>query len=298
MRLDVNENPDTQNVTKSKRGFNVQLFAMGLVDPRESTNLQLATRDVPKAYQAFQEALADAQARILSAQLNENDRQNVTATVTFEVRKENYAKIDKAIADAGEVLSRSSARAQDVERVVDSKRRFAITLYNLASIQPREIYTLAVVVDQVEASVSTIETMAGELKGRVVDSQHHRTSDGQYISKIVLDLPLSATRGAADRIKNFGHMRVFNIARNPQAPEGNLAIGRLEVTISNPDKLLTQDSGPFNRIKVGLSYGLTALSWSLTLIVVGLCFVVPIGGLIWIGKRFLRKPKEATPPAA
>jgi len=298
MRLDVNENPDTQNVTKSKRGFNVQLFAMGLVDPRESTNLSLASKDVPKAYQAFQDALADTQARILSAQLNENDRQNVTATFTFEVRKENYAKIDKAIADAGEVLSRSSARAQDVERTVDSKRRFAITLFNLASIQPREIYTLAVVVDQVEASVSTIETMAAELKGRVVDSQHHRTSDGLYVSKIVLDLPLSATRGAADRIKNFGHMRVFNIARNPQAPEGNLAIGRLEVTISNPDKLVTSDSSPWRRIMSGLSVGFTALSWSLTVVVVGLCFVLPIGGIYWLGRIIYRKSKGTTQPAA
>lgn len=298
MRLDVNENPDTQNVTKSKRAFDVQLFSMGSVDPRESTSLSLAAKDVPKAYQAFQDALADAQARILSAQLNENDRQNVTATFSFEVRKENYAKIDKAIADAGEVLSRSSARAQDVERVVDSKRRFAITLYNLASIQPREIYTLAVVVEQVESSVTTIEAMAAELKGRVVDSQHHRTSDGMYVSKIILDLPLAATRGAADRIKNFGHMRVFNIARNPQAPEGNLAIGRLEVTISNPDKLLSQDSGPWNRIKGGLSVGLTALSWSLTFVVVGLCFLVPIGGIFWIGRKFYRKSKEATPPTA
>jgi glycine cleavage system regulatory protein len=299
MRLDVNENPDTQNVTKSKRGFNVQLFAMGLVDPRESTTLQLATKDVPKAYQGFQDALVEAQARILSAQLNENDRQNVTATFSFEVRKENYAKIDKALADAGEILSRSSARAQDVERVVDSKRRFAITLYNLASIQPRETYTLAVVVDQVESSVTTIESMAAELKGRVVDSQHHRTSDGQYVSKLVLDLPLAATRGAADRIKNFGHMRVFNIARNPQAPEGNLAIGRLEVTISNPDKLLSQDSGPWNRIKGGLSVGLTALSWSLTFVIVGLCFVVPVGGILWIVKKLVKKSKETTPtPAA
>jgi hypothetical protein len=297
MRLDVNENPDTQNVTKSKRGFHVQLFAMGLVDPRETTTLQLASKDVPRSYQAFQDALADAQARILSAQLNENDRQNVTATFAFEVRKENYGKIDKAVADAGEILSRSSTRAQDVERVVDSKRKFAVTLFNLATIQPRETYTLAVVVDQVEASVATVETMAAELKGRVVDSQHHRTADGQDISRIVLDLPLAATRGAADRIKNFGHMRTFNIGRNPQAPEGNLAIGRLDVTISNPDKLLSQESGPWNRIKGGLSVGLTALSWSLTFVVVGLCFVVPIGGILWIARKLYRKPKEATPPA-
>ena len=133
-----------------------------------------------------------------------------------------------------------------------------------------------------------------ELRG-VVDSQHHRIADGQS-SALVLDLPLSATRGAADRIKNFGHMRVFNIGRDPQAPDGNLAIGRLDVTISNPDKLLSQDSGPWNRIKGGLSVGLTALSWSLTFVVVGLCFVVPIGGIYLLVRKFYQKSKAAIPP--
>jgi glycine cleavage system regulatory protein len=298
MRLDVNENPDTQNVTKSKRGFQVQLFAMGLVDPRETTTISIASKDVPAAYQALQDALQGAQARILTAQLNENDRQNVNATLWFDVRKENYGKIDAALAAAGEVLNRSSTRAQEVERVVDSKKRIQLTLINVASIQPREAYTIAVVVDQVETAVTTIEALAAELKGRVVDSQHQRTADGQHVSMILVDLPLTSTRGAADRIKNLGHMRVFNVSRNPQAPEGALAIGRIQVTVSNPDKLVSNESGPWNRIKSGLSVGLTALSWSLTLVVVGLCFVVPIGGMLWLGRKLFRKSKETTAPAA
>ena len=48
------------------------------------------------------------------------------------------------------------------------------------------------------------------------------------------------------------------------------------------------------RIKSGLSVGLTALSWSLTLVVVGLCFVVPVGGLGWIAMRVYRKAKAKT----
>ncbi|MBI3854818.1 MAG: DUF4349 domain-containing protein, partial [Planctomycetes bacterium] len=160
MRLDRNENPDTQNVTKSKLGFQVQLFAMGLVDARETTTLQLAAKNVPEAYQKFQEALVAAEARIQSAQLSEHDRQNVTATFTFEVRRENFAKIDKALAEAGEVMSRSSTRAQDVERVVDSKKRFQLTLVNLSSIPIRETYTLAVEVDQVDSAVKSMEDLA------------------------------------------------------------------------------------------------------------------------------------------
>ena len=298
MRLDVTENPDTQNVTKSKRGFQVQLFAMGLVEPRETLNLQVASKNVPDAYQKLQDALAGAEARILSAQLNEQDRKNVSATLAFDGRRENFAKIDKALADAGDVLSRSSVRAQDVERVVDSKKRYHLTIVNVAGIPPRETYTLAVVVDQVEAAVTVVERLAAEAKGRVVDSSHQRRADGQDVSRVILDLPLSATRGAADRIKQLGHMRLFNIGRNPQAPEGELALGRIEVTLSNPDKLVASDSGPWERIKAGLSVGFTALSWSLTVVIVGLCFVVPVVGFYWIGRKIYRKYKPATPPVA
>ena len=298
MRLDVNENPDTQNVTKSKRGFQVSLFAMGLVEPRETTTIQIGSKDVTETYRKLQDALAAADARILNAQLNENDRQNITAMVSFDVRREHDAKVQAALVAAGEVMTRSSVRSQEVERVVDSKKRIHLTLINIASIPPRETYTLAVVVEQVDASVTSLEAMAAELKGRIVDSRHQRTADGRSTSRLIVDLPLGTARGAADRIKNLGHMRVFDIARNPQAPEGDVALGRLEVSFSNPDPLVGSDSGPWTRIQSGLSVSITALSWSLTFVVVGLCLVVPIGAVGWLVLKLYRKSKGNTAPAA
>jgi hypothetical protein len=298
MRLDVSENPDTQNVTKSKRGFQVQLFALGLVEPRETTTITIGSKDVTETFRKLQDALAGAEARILSAQLNENDRQNIQATLAFDVRREHDAKIQAALAAAGEVMSRSSTRSQDVERVVDSKKRVHLTLINVASIQPREIYTLEVTVEQVEGAVTALEALTAELRGRVVDSRHTRSADGRSNSRLIVDLPLSAARGAADRIKNLGHTRVYEINRNPQAPEGDLALGRLQVNLSNPDPLVSTDSGPWARIKGGLSVSITALSWSLTFIVVGLCLVVPIGAVAWVILKIVRKSKAPAAPAA
>jgi hypothetical protein len=295
MRLDVSENPDTQNVTKSKRGFQVQLFAMGLVEPRETLTIQVAAKDVPKAYRDLQESIGAAEAHILGSQLNENDRQNVTASLSFDVRKESYAKIDAALLAAGEVMNRNSTRAQEIERVVDSKKRYILTLVNLASIPIRETYTIAVEVDPVDSAVSALEKMASEVKGRIVDSRHTRGAGGRNVSKVTIDLPLSSARGAADQVKALGMLRVFDTTRNPQAPEGDLAVGRLEVTLSNPQQLVDVESGPWTRIKSGLSVGLTALSWSLTLVVVGLCFILPVGAIGWAGMKIYRrsKPKAA-----
>lgn len=298
IRLDVNENRDTQGVTRSKKGFQVQLFAMGLVEPRETMTLQVASKDVPAAYRALLEAAQGVEARILSSQLNENDRQNVNASLSFDFRKENDAKMQAALGAAGEVLSRLVTRAQDVERVVDSRKRLVLTLVNLANIPIRETYTIAVEADAVDAAVGQVEKMAAELKGRIVDSRHTRGTGGRNVSKIVVDLPLGAARGAADRVKAMGALRVFDATRNPQAPEGDLAMGRIEVTFSNPSQLVDSDSGPWARIKGGLSVGLTALSWSLTLVIVGLCFAVPVGLLFWGGVKIYRKSKAGGAPAA
>jgi hypothetical protein len=298
MRLDVLENPDTQSVTKSKKGFQVQLFAMGLVEPRDTTTVSIASKDVAAAYRALQEALAGVDARVYSAQLNENDRQNVNATLYFDYRRDAEPKVAAALAAAGEVLSRSSTRAQDNDRVIDSKKRLNLTLFNLSTIAPRETYTIAVVVDQVDAAVSALETLTADFKGRIIDSRHTRGAGGNNVSNVTLDLPLSTARGAADKIKGLGLLRIFDTARNVQAPEGELAVGRIQVTFSNPSQLVDAESGPWARIRGGLSVGFTALSWSLTLVVVGLCFLVPLGLIGWVGMKLYRRAKAKPAGAA
>lgn len=291
MRLDVLENPDTQNVTKSKKGFQVSLFAMGLVEPRETTTLTIASKDVAAAYRALQEALGGADARILTAQLNENDRQNVSATLYFDYKKDAEGKVSAALTAAGDVLSRSSTRAQDVERVIDSKKRLNLTLLNIATIAPREVYTLQVEVEPVDAAVGALEALAAEFKGRIIDSRHNRGAGGRNVSHLTIDVPLASARGAADKVKALGLLRVFETTRNPQAPEGDLALGRLTVTLANPSQLVDAESGPWARIKGGLSVGLTALSWSLTLVIVGLCFLVPVGLIVWLGRKLYQRSK-------
>ena len=134
MRLQVAENPDTQNVTRAKRGFNVQVWALGSVAPRETATIKLAAKDVPAAYHSLQEAVAKAKGRVLNAQLNEQDRQNITAQLDFEVLRAEESAINAALAAAGDVFSRNATRAADSETVVDSKVRLAVTLLNRSAI--------------------------------------------------------------------------------------------------------------------------------------------------------------------
>ncbi len=293
VRFDMLENSDSQNVTRSKRGYHVQLFAMGLVTARETTTLRLAARDVAAAHKALEEVARKTQARILQSFLNEQDRQNISATLDFEVRREHEAAIAEAFRAAGEVLNRSSRRAEDQDRVVDSKVHYSLSLSSLAALPVRETYTMGVEVRGVDEAVQSLEALVAEAGGRVIDARHTRGAGGQHTSTMSLSIPLAKAKAASEKAKGLGLVRVFDVSKNPAAPEGELALARLEVTLSNQQQLVTPGSGPWARIQQGLSFSLTALSWSLSLVVIGLCFILPLGLVGWAGLRIAKRVRKA-----
>jgi hypothetical protein len=67
-------------------------------------------------------------------------------------------------------------------------------------------------------------------------------------------------------------------------PEGEFAVARMHVTLSN-DVMVESDNTPWANIRKGLSFSLMAGSWALMLVMVGLCFVLPLGLMIWGGRK-------------
>jgi hypothetical protein len=297
LKLDVVEDADTANATRSKRGFNVSLQALGMVQPRETSTVVLASRDVVPGYRLLLEAAKAADARILAAQLNENDRKNVTAILTFEVRREHEKAIAEAMTKAGDVYTRTSVRAQDVDNVVDSKVLLQLRLFDAANIPARETVKLSVEVGDVEAAAKKLEA---EFKGLIVDARHSREASGQRESSLTIDVPLREMAGTVERIKALGTVHDHVTTKNTGIPDNELAIGRLELKLSN-DVLVSHDSGPWANMKRGLAISIQAGSWSLMLIMIGVCFVLPLALVVWAGvklhRRFRPKTVEAAPAA-
>jgi hypothetical protein len=87
--------------------------------------------------------------------------------------------------------------------------------------------------------------------------------------------------------------------RNPQVPDSDLAIARLDVTLSNADLIVPSDEGIWAQIRKGLRTSFIALSWSLVVVTIGLCFVLPwavvgLGSYVII-RRMRRKPVAVAP---
>src|SRR5262249_23050807 len=87
MRLQSTEDTGAATAARTKRGFQVQVWALGAVQPRETASAQVASRDVPAGFKAVQEAILKAKGRVLNAQLNEQDKQKISATLDFDVRR-------------------------------------------------------------------------------------------------------------------------------------------------------------------------------------------------------------------
>src|SRR5207253_829362 len=106
-KLSVTDNPDVQNVTTAKRGFSVSLASSAVVPPRETATMQVAAINVKDARDKILAAASTggSGARVLQSQLNENDQQNVNATIELDVKRgEPLTAVEKAVADAGQTI--------------------------------------------------------------------------------------------------------------------------------------------------------------------------------------------------
>jgi hypothetical protein len=301
MHLKVTENPDAQNVTRSKRGFNAQLWSLAQVAPRETSTIQLATEDVPAGYRKLQDAIAKAKGRVLNAQLNEQDKQNITAQLDFEVRRADETAVATALSAVGDIYSRNVVRAQDSENVVDSKVRLQVSFINSARIPPRETYILGIEVESVDRTAAFVTSFVNELKGRTVESHFAKMRTGDISARLVFDVPMANAPALVDKFKSTGTVRVLESLRNPQVPESELAIARINVTLSNTPLIVASDEGIWPQVRRGLTWSFKALAFSLSWLIVGVCVVLPWALVIYgIGRmvaRMRRRPGSVTPAA-
>jgi hypothetical protein len=283
-RLEVDRLQETEGGTgrpqdgKTKQKdtqFFVSLFNFANFAPREIATIQVATQDVAVAYRAAQEAAAKVRSRVINSQFNEQDKQNITAQLDFDLRRADEPAVNAELSKIGDVVSRNVARAQDSENVLESKVRFLVAIISQSRIPPRESVVLGIEVTNVDATASALSAQVSQSKGRTVESQIAHERNGRVTAKLVYDVPLSAAAGLVSDFRKTGTVRVQKSSRNEQVAEGALSIARIDLTLSNTELIVPSDEGIWPQVRRGLSTSVTALSWSLTVVIIGVCFVLP-----------------------
>ncbi len=167
----VNRIPESDNVTDSKVLFRIALLDADSIQPRETVTVKIAAADVPAAYQKLREAIAKTKARVLTAQLNEQDRRNVTAQLDFTLRRTDEAALQGVLGGAGETLSRQANRLPENATLTDSKLLFQVTLLDVESIQPRETVTVKIAATDVPAAYQRLREIVAQVKGRILSAR-------------------------------------------------------------------------------------------------------------------------------
>jgi hypothetical protein len=168
---------------------------------------------------------------------------------------------------------------------------FQVELSPADAIPPRETTQLALEVTDVTGTLALFSAQVKEGHGRVLGSPAMaRTQNGQETGRATFDVPLSAAGSLVESFKSKGQLRVFNMTPNPQAPDGKLALARIEVTVSNVPLLLPSDQGLWSQLRGGLAFSLRGLSISASWLIVGLLFVLPwvvVLYVVWLLARRL-----------
>lgn len=285
--------------TPKKRGFQVKLFALEATTARESEGIQLACTDVAVSYRRLQQAVVKLKGRVRTAQLNEQDRRQMTATLDVEIRRTDEDAIRDALSKAGDVYTRKTSRAADGDNVVDSKIRLTVTFINRANIPPRETYVFGVEVTDVDQTAALLSGLAGKREGRSVESNVTRERNGRVTGKLVFDVPMAEVHELLEQVRAAGTVRVQQTSKHPEVADSPLALARLDITLSNKELIVPSDDGVGPSVRRGLSDSVAVLSWSLRFLILGLCVILPWALVVWaiyrLVRRVRRRSTSATP---
>jgi len=120
-----------------------------------------------------------------------------------------------------------------------------------------------------------------------------RVSASQLISSGG-ETPLDKAGEVIARAKSAGSVRAIESGKNLQVPSGPLARARIDITFANAQGLVGADEGIWASIRAGLSTSISGLAYSMRLIVIGLCFVLPWALILYGGWKFWKRRKPST----
>jgi hypothetical protein len=298
MKMTVAENPDTANVTTTKRGFSVQVVSTATAAAREAATMNIAAPDVPTSYRAILDAAHTLNLRITESQMNQVDPQNVSATLAVELKRDQQAEFEKTLAAQGQLINRNVIRSTDNENTLDSKLRWQIALMDADRIPPLQSTGVTIEHSDVEQGLAQITAAVEAASGRVADSGVSKDASGVSTARARIEVPLAKAGAVLDAIRAQGKVREIQTSKNMQSPDGPLARATIDLTLTSGEQIVGANNGLWATIRNGLATSVSGLLWSLQLIIIGLCLVAPWVLLLLAGWKIVRRRKAAAPAPA
>ena len=293
----VTRSNDTQNTVDTKIQFQVTVSSADRLPARQTVQMTLAAASVPDTLNAIRAALPKG-ARVLMSQLDQQDPQNISGKLVFDLPEASDAKVMEILKKQTATLSRQIKRIPDGQIAVE-KDRYEATLISADHQPPRQTVVEKVLVSDADQAAEDFVSAASSAGGRQVDNPL-RTDDGagRVTSTIVMDVPLSSSATILGQIDQQGSRRGREVHTDTTAPETSLARARIEVTFSNSAATLGGQESMGDYIRHGLLTSLEGLGYSLMWIIIGICLVAPWAIVIWGLWKLVRRSRTKAPAGA
>lgn len=292
-RLQQTDNPDLQNTTLAKRGFVMQIVSLAQVQPRQAFVVNIAARDVSASYQKLLAMAQKNAVKITQSTLEERDRENMLGRLDVEIPAKSIGEWEQLLTASGDTLTRNAGRLPDGENVVDSKTRYTLAVMPADRLPPRKSTMATIEVGKnVEGASGNIQVLAEQLGGRIVDASVTREASGKQQSRVVVDVPLAKQAEVLAQLRTAGDTTSLSTSQSAQAPDGALGRARFDVTFTTGEALVGADDGFWASIVSGFGTSLRGLAWSVHLIVIGLCLVLPWVAVLWVGWKLVQRRRR------
>ncbi len=164
----------------------------------------------------------------------------------------------------------------------------------MAALPSRDNVSVSIEVKDVRQTMADILTIVKTQKGVVIGNQMNDERNGRIAALLKFKVPAAAQEELFRHFKGAGTIKVQSASRDPQVSDNELATAFMEITLVSPGPIVPDDEGLWPQIRTSLFYSFKVLSWSLMLVVLGLCVVLPWLLVLWVGfkvvRRFRKKP--------
>ncbi len=203
------------------------------------------------------------------------------------------ADIDKLIAKIGPTLDRVNTQAAITEIATEQKFGYQLTIYSIATVEPREKVRLDLEVKDVERKAADIADMVKELKGTFNKPKSGLNKQGKTEALLVINVPLAVSDRLIRDIKGKEDVIGWAQAPNPSVPENDLATAQIVVDLVGPSQTPSEEGlGKYASKSLYVSFivFVNCVLW----IFAGLAFILPwalvIGVSVWAVRRLWRRP--------
>lgn len=244
-RLDISRKTATEGgsgpivpglrVERRETQFEINIYNLANIEPRQMTTLSLAAQDVEATYKQIIDQVKSAGGDIRTSQLNRPKADQTSGTIVFQAPADKADVLLGAIRTGVDVMRMDVATNPDARNTTDAKRGFSVQISSLSHVPARETTTLQVASADVPSSFRKLLDAATAAGGRVLTSQLNEQDANNITGTIEFETPRDKWPAIDTLLRDAGAIVSRSATRSSDTE--NTVDSKLKLSISLMDEI-------------------------------------------------------------